>query len=124
MTTMANTIGQFLKYEAPHQNYSRENVTVASGQNLACGTVVGRITASGKIAVYDNAASDGTQTAVGVLYAAVDASAGDKPGVIIARHAIVVDKANLVWKAAMSEGDKDAGIADLKAAGILSRATV
>ena len=123
MTAMQNTIGQFVKYEAD-QRYSRENVTVKSGQNLAAGTVVGRITASGKIAVYDNAAVDGTQTAVGVLIAAVDASAADMPGVIIARHAIVVDKTGLVWKAAMSEGDKDAGIVELKAAGIQARATV
>ena len=120
---MAATIGQFVKYEE-EQNYSRENVTVVSGQNLACGTVVGRITASGKIAVYDNAASDGTQTAMGVLIAPVDATSADKPGVIIARAAIVVDKANLIWKAGMSDNDKTAGIADLKALGILSRTTL
>ncbi len=123
MNTMSNTIGQFVKYEAD-QRYSRENVTVVSGQNLAAGTVVGRITASGKIKVYDNAAVDGSQTAIGVLTAGVDASAADAPGVIIARHAIVVDKTGLVWKAAMSDNDKDAGIAELKAAGILARATV
>ena len=122
MSTMSNTVGQFVKYEAP-QNYSRENVTVLSGQNLAAGTVVGRVTASGKIAVYDNAAGNGTETAIGVLIADVDASAADTAGVIIARHAIVVDQAKLVWKAAMSDGDKNAGITELKAAGILARTT-
>ena len=34
---------------------SRENIVVASGQNLVAGAVVGKITASSKYAVYDNA---------------------------------------------------------------------
>lgn len=123
MAVMSNTEGQFVKYEAP-QAYSRENVTVAAGQILKAGSVVGRITASGKIAIYNNGAADGTQTAIGVLLSDVDATGGDKPGVIIARHAIVVDKTGLVWNAGMSEADKDAGVADLKAIGILARKTV
>jgi len=123
MATMQNTIGQFVKYEAD-QLYSRDNVTVASGNNLKAGAVVGRVTASGKIGEYDNAAADGRQTAIGVLIADVNAGAADQPGVIVARHAIVVDKSGLVWKTAMSEADKDAGITDLKAVGIIARKTI
>lgn len=63
----------------------REPITVVSGQNLAAGTVLGKVTASGKYAAYAGGAADGTETAVGVLYAAVDASAGDQPGVMSAR---------------------------------------
>jgi hypothetical protein len=116
---MQATIGQFLKYEAP-QNYSREDVTVASGQTLVPGQVVGRVTASGKIAAFNPTASDGTQNAIGIAFAAVDASGGDKPGVIIARHAIVVDRDNLVWAGSPTNAQKDAAIAQLKALGILA----
>lgn len=123
MATMNATLGQFLKYEAP-QNYSREDVIVASGQNLKCGQVVARITASGKIAAYAPGAIDGTETAIGILTADVDATGGDKPGVIIARHAIVVDAANLVWGGTPTDPQKVAAIASLKAAGILARKTV
>ncbi|MFN4003328.1 MAG: head decoration protein [Hylemonella sp.] len=123
MPTMQATIGQFLKYEAPH-GYSREDVTVASGQSLVAGQVVGRITASGKIAAFNPAASDGTQNAVGIAFGAVDATGGDKPGVIVARHAIVVDRDNLVWAGSPTNAQKDAAIAQLKALGILARKTV
>lgn len=123
MPTMNKTEGQFLKYEAP-QGYSRDDVIVASGQNIAIGQVVGRITASGKIAAFNPGATDGTQNAIGVSLAAVDATASDKPGVIVARHAIVVDRDNLVWGGSPTNAQKDAAIAQLKALGILARATV
>ena len=51
---------------------------VASGQNLTRGTVVGRITASGKIIKSLSAASDGSQTPCGVMAVDCDASAADK----------------------------------------------
>jgi hypothetical protein len=123
MPIMQSTEGQFLKYEE-EQGYSRDDVIVASGQNIAVGQVVGRITASGKIAAFDPAASDGTQNAVGVSLSAVDATAGDKPGVIVARQAIVVDRDNLVWGGSPTNAQKDAAVAQLKAQGILARATV
>jgi hypothetical protein len=123
MPTMTKTTGQFLKYEAP-QGYSREDVTVASGQNIAVGQVVGRVTASGKIATFNPTAADGTQNAIGVALTAVDATGGDKPGVIVARHAIVVDRDNLVWGGSPTNAQKDTAIAQLKALGILARATV
>lgn len=52
--------------------------TLVSGQNLARGAVVGRITASGKLTLSAAAANDGSQVPIGVLADAVDASAGDK----------------------------------------------
>lgn len=123
MATMQNTLGQFLKYEAP-QNYSREDVTVASGQNLVVGQVVGRVTASGKIATFNAGASDGTQNAIGIMAESVDASGGDKPGVIIARHAVIVDRDNLVWSGSPTNLQKDAAVAAMKALGIVARKTV
>lgn len=57
-------------------------VTVAPGQNLAAYTVVGKISASGKIAVCNLGASDGSQTPFGILVHAIDASSADKAGVV------------------------------------------
>ena len=111
--------GEFILAEA-NGTISREAVTIASGQNLVAGTVVGKVSASGKYIAYDDDNADGSQTAAGILYAAVDASAADKPGVIIARHAEVVDSL-LTWAATNDAGDKTAGKADLAALDIILR---
>jgi len=103
-----------------NRTISREEITVVSGQNLGAMFVVGKITASGKYKEYDNALADGSQAAAGVLIGAVDATSGDKKGVILARYA-EVDYDTLQWKTAMSQGDKDAGVADLAALGIIVR---
>ena len=70
-------LGDLLKYEAPNL-YSRDRVTVASGQNLPLGTVVGLVTATGKFKQLDPSAEDGTQVAAGVLLQACDASLIDR----------------------------------------------
>lgn len=75
-------------------------ITVVSGQNLALGSVVGRITASGKITLCDTAAVDGSQTPVGILVNAVDASGGDKAGDIYVGGDFNVDA--LTWHASFS----------------------
>jgi len=115
----ANYLGDSLKYEAPNL-YSRDTETVISGQNLAVGTVVGKITASSKITILAPAAVDGSQTAVGVMVAAVDASGGDKLGPMIARHAIVSDK-GIVWPGGITSPQKVTATGQLKTAGILIR---
>lgn len=51
---------------------------LVSGQNLAKYTVVGRITASGKLTQWTPGAADGSQVAIGILVHATDASGGDK----------------------------------------------
>lgn len=117
--TESNYLGDWLKFEEDNL-YSRDEVTVASGQNLATGTVVGIITASGKVTQLAPGATDGSETAAGVLLHAVDASTGDKPGVIIARHAICSDK-SLTWPGSITEPQKAAAINQLKALGILVR---
>ena len=89
MVTETNHAGEHIVEELGSPQFCREEVTIVSGQDLAAGTVVGKITASGKYAVYDNGAADGTQTAAGVLFDAVDASGGDAAGVITARGAVV-----------------------------------
>ncbi len=53
------------------------NITVASGQNLKRGAVIGNITASDKYILSASAAADGSQTPGLVLATDCDASAGD-----------------------------------------------
>ena len=112
MATEAQYPGAFILSEGPGV-ISRDRVTIASGQNLAAGTVLGKITASGLFAAYDNAATDGTQTAAAILYAAVDASGGNTPGAAITRLA-EVDGNSLIGL------DAD-GTADLAALNIIVR---
>jgi len=50
MNTMNPVTTSFLKYEEDEFQYSRDDITVASGQNLAAGTVLGKIT-TGTISV-------------------------------------------------------------------------
>lgn len=80
----------WLKREADSL-YSREEVTIASGQGqLVSGTVVGKITANGQYAAVTVAAADGSETPAGVVMWAGDATSSTATAVIIARDAIVV----------------------------------
>lgn len=92
---------------------------MASGENLAAGSVVGIVTASGEYAVYDNAAVDGTEVAAGILFDAVDASAAAQPCVVLDGDC-EVNGAELVWNGA-DQTAQDAAVADLKALGIRVR---
>ena len=110
--------GEFIVSEAPG-TLSREKVTIVSGQDLAAGDVVGKITSGGKYAVYEETAIDGTEVAAGVLFDAVDASAADKTGVIIARLA-EVNASELGWSD-QDAGEIAAGTVDLLALNIVLR---
>lgn len=56
------------------------------------GIPLGKITASGKYGPYSNAASDGTETLVGLLFCSIDAGSSDvDPVGAMLRHCIVVE---------------------------------
>ncbi len=123
MPIMNPTEGQFVKYEAA-QNYSRDNITVLSGEVLVTGQVVGIVTATGKVRAWAPANGDGSQNAAGVMTLDVNATGGDKQGVMIARHAEVVSRDNLIYAGTPTNPQKDTAVASLKTLGILARATV
>ena len=100
--------------------YARDQVTVISGQNLAMFTVVGKITASGKMTILAPAASDGSQTPAGIMIQDCDASAADAAGLMLARASIFKDAA-VIWPAGITAPQKTAAIATLKTLGILIR---
>jgi hypothetical protein len=116
----ANNLGDVLKYEAPNL-YSRDRVTVASGQTLALGSVVGVVTATGKVKALDPAATDGTEVAFGVIANEVDAALADREdGILIARHAVVASL-GLVWPEGITPTQKADATAQLRSLGILVR---
>jgi hypothetical protein len=122
MSVLTNelTLGDLLKYEE-ESLYSRDQVTVAAGQNLRIGTVLGRVDANGKVKALDPAATDGTQIATAVLLQSVDATTGDKSsGIAATRQAIVAYHA-LVWPVAITAEEKATATAQLEAVGILVR---
>jgi hypothetical protein len=122
MSVLVNelTLGDLLKYEE-ESLYSRDQVTVAAGQNLRIGTVLGRVDANGKVKALDPAATDGTQIATAVLLQSVDATTGDKfSGIAVTRQSIVAHHA-LVWPAAITAEEKATATAQLEAVGILVR---
>lgn len=113
-------LGDLLKYEAPNL-YSRDRVTVVSGNNLPLGAVVGMVTATGKVKSLDPSATDGSEVAAGVLMQACDAALAERTdGLMLARHAIVSDHA-LQWPTGITTGEQQAAIAQLKALGVLVR---
>ena len=121
MTTLVEGThpGGFLVWEA-FRDYTREVITVAAG-DLYPGTVLGRITASGKYAAHDPAATDGTESALGVLWGRSDATGGEVPGVALIRGPAVVNRHDLVFAGTPSEAEIAAAHTALLAAGILVR---
>jgi hypothetical protein len=118
--TESMNLGDLLKYEAPNL-YSRDRVTVAAGQNLPLGAVIGVVTATGKVKQIDPSATDGTQVAAGVLMQACDAALAERTdGLIVARHAIVSDHA-LQWPTGITTAEQQAAVAQLKSLGVLVR---
>lgn len=114
--------GDFILSELPG-TLSRDTVLVdvPPGDILKPGRVLGIVSATNHYAPYDDANSDGSEVAAGVLYAELDNSAGLAPtamtGVVI-NFGAEVRKDGLVWTA---DVDEDGGIVDLAAVGIKAR---
>ena len=70
---------------------------------------------------HDPNATDGTETAVAVLWGKADASGGDAPAVTLVRGPAIVNQHDLVFAGTPTEGEITAAHAALLAAGILVR---
>lgn len=105
--------GEFALSEC-EESINRDVVTVTqSGAALKSGTVLGKITASGKYVPYNNGASDGSDTARAILWTALPAATGDKKAVALTR--------NVEVQGALLTGLDGPGTADLLALGIVVR---
>uniref|UniRef100_UPI0040488462 head decoration protein n=1 Tax=Yoonia sp. TaxID=2212373 RepID=UPI0040488462 len=117
------TMGDVLKYEV-NPNYTRETITLLVGMPYPVGSVLGRITASGKYKLATSGGSDGAQTASSVLLYAVDATLADATGIVVARGPAIVSRAALAYDATVDDGAKIiTKIGQLAAAGIIARDT-
>lgn len=115
---MANIIhegqhaAEFILYD--EDDYSRDAVVISSTAGaLVPGTLLGKVTASGKYVAYSNAANDGSEVARAINLFAVPDSAADQTVAAITRQAEVMGSA--------LSGLDAAGKADLLAAGIVVR---
>jgi hypothetical protein len=102
------------------ETLSLDKGVLISGQNLNVGTVLGKITASGKYTLHNNAASDGSEVAAAILYNTTDASVGDTACTVLTRLAEVAE-AKLIFKSGISVANKAAAIAALATQHIITR---
>lgn len=115
--------GEFIISELGNRG-SRDDVTVTAPADtkLVPGTVLGKITATGKYAPYDDRDTDGREEASAILYATVDNSAGGAPTdfteCVVLNWTAEVRKTLLSW---VVGADQANGLADLAALGIKAR---
>lgn len=115
------SMGDVLKYEV-NPNYTREVVTLLAGLPYPVGSVLGKITASGKYTLSPATGADGSQVAIAVLLYAVDATLADATGIVVARGPAIVSRAALAYGATVDDGTKIAAkITQLADAGIIAR---
>jgi hypothetical protein len=114
----SNRLGDLLKFEVD-RNYCRDTVTVASGQNLKFGTVVGMKTATGEVKIISIASqeTDGSDEAVGIVLEDVDATGGAKKAVTISIAAMVAANC-IVFPSGATDAQKKRILKDLFQRGI------
>lgn len=116
--TEGNHQAEFLLGEL--DSLSLDTVTLITGQNIKSGTVLGKITASGKYTLHNNAASDGSEVAVAISLNDVDATSADTPCVIVARMQEVI-LSKLIFKDGISAPNKTAALGVLATKFIIAR---
>lgn len=100
---------------------SRDTGIVASGAGVVeAGTVLGRISETGKLVPVAPEATDGSQIAVAILFEGCDATGVDVRRTMTVRSA-EVQAAVLVWPAGTTDIQKNAALAQLAALGIAAR---
>jgi len=121
--TEPKTIAEVIHFDLG--DHSQESVTVASGEGeFEVGQVFGVITASGKYALYDDAAADGTEIAVAIAREKGDATAADVTNVAVNQRVTTAIIGGLVFDPGQAGPAQLAAIADLEAAGFKMAVTV
>ncbi|WP_375697537.1 head decoration protein [Pseudophaeobacter sp. TrK17] len=123
MTTLTEGkhAGGFLVWEVL-RDYTRDTVTIASGAGkLAPGTVLGKITTGGKYTGLAPAATNGSQNSAGILWAGVDATDSDAPGVVFLRGPAIVNRHEIIWPEGATEAQISTATTALAALGIILR---
>ena len=114
-------MGDVLKYEV-NPNYTRDTITLLAGMAYPVGSVLGRITLSGKYTLASDGGTDGAEIAAAVLLYPVDATLADAIGIALARGPAIVSRAGLAYDATVDDSTKiTAKLSQLAAIGILAR---
>lgn len=111
--------GGFLVSQPNGHRHVDQGVLIAGAKVLA-GTIVGKITASGKFVTCISTASDGSQVPAGILFGTKDATAADKPCLVVRRDC-EVNTSELIWDASFNAGAITTGLATLAGLGIIGR---
>jgi hypothetical protein len=110
--------------------FTRERETLLAGsgsdRTVEMGTLVGKITASGKVVAWAPGASDGSEDIYGLLVDDCTASNGvDNDGaLVIVRGPAVFFEGGIQWPAGVTANQKTAAVAALTAKNIIVRRTV
>lgn len=100
-------------------NIVNEEIILASGAGvLDAGTVLGKITASGKYVLHDNALSNGAEVAAAILFHTTDATAADAKTVATVNGPATINGNMLTLKAGISAGNRTAALNALRAKGM------
>lgn len=118
LTPFGRGAGHFCVGQSDYER-SRETITIAAAATaMVAGSLLGKITASGKFVAYAPAAGDGTEVFAGILWDDVADSAADQKAVRVYRDQPVNGNA-LAGYSALSTPQKTALIAAAKAMGII-----
>ena len=123
MTVLSETqhAGGFLVWEVL-RGFTRETVTLAAGSGkLLPGTVLGKVTTGGKYTALAPGATNGSQNAAGVLWAAADASDADRAAVVIVRGPAILNRSELTLPDGITEAQLTSLTTALTARGIVRR---
>ena len=105
--------------ESASLNIVNEEIIVESGAGILYpGTVLGKITASGKYVLHDVALVNGAQTAAAILFHKVDATAADAKTVATVEGPATINGNDLTFKAGILAADKTAALNALRAKGM------
>lgn len=102
---------------------SRGTGTLAEGNTLEAGAVLGQLDADGNFTELDPGAdpADGSETAVAILFDAVDAGEADEDGVVVMLRDCEVNGHHLVWPEGITEQQREDAIGELAEKGIIVR---
>ena len=127
MTTLSDHLraGAFIVSEANGAR-SRDTVTILGGTggagSLLAGTVLGKLTSGGKYVPSPATGSDGSETAIAVLFDDVDATDADVTGVVVINGDAEVRKSDLLYDASVDDDTKkNTKATELAAVGIKVR---
>ena len=118
--TLPKQLGDLLLVEVS-PGWTKQKGLLLLGAVYALGTVLALV--DGKYQALDPVGEGAAEKAVAVLGEAVDATDADAPGVVIARGA-VVDSAELLWPAGITDAEKSIALGELNALGIVARAAL